>query len=1077
VRVRNVTNPDQPPIPQELAEQIARGNCTLLLGPGGDLDGLAQALAEECGYPPEKADRSLPAVARCYAHSAGCSRNKLIVRLREWLARDGARPTPLHRALAGLPVNCIVDFGYDDRLETALRRAGRSCDLVVGGDDWHYTASTKVLLVKPYGTLDRPESLVLTKDEFGRLRQQRRQLIERLQIWAAERVLLWVEIDPADPYLRRLRQAMIEDISPRHRREYAVAAPGEMAEAWAGQGVAVIAAPDPAAWLTALTQAVSEVATAPTPPIQTPYLGRRPYKFLDFYTAEDTDLFFGREQWAADLTACILAHPLVVLFGRSGMGKTSLLLAGALPRLEARDCWPIYARPGADPLAAVRAAAEEKLSAADRVALAGIAELGPFLEAAGERVGKTPVVVLDQAEECFTALARPVRERWVAALARALGGAAGDARWVLSLREDFAADLHDWKAHIPEIFAHTLRLAPLNPDEAREAIARPPRCVGLDIEDALVKRLVDDLALDDPPHLQIVCDRLYLARGEAGRMTLAAYESLGGRRQILDEYVDEALAQLPRQRRELAVALLKALVTGRETKLPLRPEEVLEDVEGDPAEKQVVLTGLVDARLVRSLEVGGEPRYELAHEVLVEKVRGWIDETERQAKAARDLLRQEREVREWLRVETLPEREKVAYVHAQRENPYLRLDCYDLELMLRAALHEGLPAGYWVRRAAEAGLEVWPILAPWLESRQENERIRSLWALVDWPVGRALEALRAGMGDDSPRVRVAAHQALYDIGSPEALATLNTSDDLCLVPAGEFTMGSEQAREEKPVHPVTLDAFFAEKYPVTNARYDRFIEAGGYGDAQYWTPAGWQWVQRSRRTRPLDWQDEKQNRPDCPVVGVTWHEAWAYARWAGRRLLTEAEWEKAASWDVGATPRDRPRKRVYPWGDEFDQTKCNTKESGIGATTPVGQYSPASDSPYDCADMAGNAWEWTSSLYKDYPYRANVGREDPDAQGRRVLRGGSSGFTADYVRCTYRFHDTPVTCHNHCGCRCGVGVVSRRSLRNRITEALSGMRSLNVDSAQWIQCHSMFQWFKGLESLKLDGYSKYRCKT
>jgi formylglycine-generating enzyme required for sulfatase activity len=618
-----------------------------------------------------------------------------------------------------------------------------------------------------------------------------------------------------------------------------------------------------------------------------------------------------------------------------------------------------------------------------------------------------------------------VRARWVAALAQALQEAPDALHWVLSLREDFAAELHEWSTQVPGLFDHTLRLQPLSREEAREAIVRPLARVGAEIAAALVERVLDDLLsqreLDDltqqgvpPAPLQIVCDRLYSARDAAGRITSATYEALGGARRILADYVDIALAQLPRARRETAVALLKAMVTGRETKLPLRPAEILNQVAGDATEKQAVLMELVNARLVRSLQVGDERRYELMHDVLVGKIRSWIGETEQAAQTARDLLRQGRSA--WQELRALPEREKVTYLHAQRENPYLHLSREDAALMARAALHEGLAPGYWVRRAVELDVAPWPLLAPLLESTRERERIHALWGLTGWDAPQAWERLRAGMADDAPRVRVAAHQALYHLGTPQALALLDESDDLRLVPAGEFTMGSDQQNDEKPIHQVTLDPFFAEKYPVTNARYARFIEAGGYENEQWWTRAGWQWARRTGRTQPAFWDDEKWNRLQYPVVGITWYEAWAYAHWAGRRLLTEAEWEKAVRGTDG---------RAYPWGNEFDGEKCNVGTGKIldtsGATTPVGQYSPAGDSPYGCADMAGNVWEWTSSLYRPYPYQADDGREDVEAQGDRVVRGGSWNDDPTYARCAYRPHDAPDFVLSNLGCRCGGG--------------------------------------------------------
>ena len=192
------------------------------------------------------------------------------------------------------------------------------------------------------------------------------------------------------------------------------------------------------------------------------------------------------------------------------------------------------------------------------------------------------------------------------------------------------------------------------------------------------------------------------------------------------------------------------------------------------------------------------------------------------------------------------------------------------------------------------------------------------------------------------------------------------------VPAGEFLMGDEE-REEHKVH---VDAFQIDKYPVTNLQYKRFMDATGHDPPGRWEGG--------------IYPDEKALHP---VVNVSWYGAVAYAEWAGKRLPTEAEWEKAARGTDG---------RQYPWGDAFDKDKCNTEESGIGDTTPVGRYSPDGDSPYGCADMAGNVWEWTSSLYKDYPYRANDGREDARSSGSRVVRGGSFAAGGGLARCAVR---------------------------------------------------------------------------
>jgi formylglycine-generating enzyme required for sulfatase activity len=222
--------------------------------------------------------------------------------------------------------------------------------------------------------------------------------------------------------------------------------------------------------------------------------------------------------------------------------------------------------------------------------------------------------------------------------------------------------------------------------------------------------------------------------------------------------------------------------------------------------------------------------------------------------------------------------------------------------------------------------------------------------------------------------------------------------EMILIPAGEFLMGSSEDDNEKPPHKVYLDTFYIARYPVTNADYKKFVEAKKYS------------------RRPDHWKNGKipQSKEDHPVVNVTWQDAVAYCKWAGGRLPTEAEWEKAASWDDA-----RREKRRYPWGKDFDKNKCNSSELGTGGTTPVGAYSAkGGDSPYGISDMAGNVWEWCSSLYREYPYRVDDGREYMQKSGDfRVLRGGSCDSDPGYARCAYRLRLGPDYHHNSLGFR------------------------------------------------------------
>jgi formylglycine-generating enzyme required for sulfatase activity len=181
---------------------------------------------------------------------------------------------------------------------------------------------------------------------------------------------------------------------------------------------------------------------------------------------------------------------------------------------------------------------------------------------------------------------------------------------------------------------------------------------------------------------------------------------------------------------------------------------------------------------------------------------------------------------------------------------------------------------------------------------------------------------------------------------------------MVLVPAGPFLMGLPDKDllaedHEKPQREVYLSAFWIDLFPVTNKRFAGFLAAGGYDHAEWWTRVGWEWKERAGIHQPALWGQSGWDGPDQPVSGVSWYEADAYARWVGRRLPTDAEWEKAARGTDG---------RHYPWGDAWPTSGIANFDSRVGRTTPVGLY-PEGISPYGCHDMAGNVNNWTSDWY------------------------------------------------------------------------------------------------------------------
>ena len=241
------------------------------------------------------------------------------------------------------------------------------------------------------------------------------------------------------------------------------------------------------------------------------------------------------------------------------------------------------------------------------------------------------------------------------------------------------------------------------------------------------------------------------------------------------------------------------------------------------------------------------------------------------------------------------------------------------------------------------------------------------------------------------------------------------------VPGGPFTMGTSTEPwaldNERPAHVVDVPPFYLDTTPVTNAAYAAFIADGGYDDPRWWTADGWAHRQRAGLEAPLFWRWEGEwvrvsfgvalpIIPNEPVLHVSWYEADAYARWAGRRLPTEAEWEKAARHDPVSG-----RSMRYPWGD-FDPTP-EVANLGQRHLRPAlaGSY-PLGAAPSGARQLIGDVWEWTSSDFLPYPgFTAWPYKEYSEVffgPEYKVLRGGAFGVSPVACRGTFRNWDYPV---------------------------------------------------------------------
>ena len=284
-------------------------------------------------------------------------------------------------------------------------------------------------------------------------------------------------------------------------------------------------------------------------------------------------------------------------------------------------------------------------------------------------------------------------------------------------------------------------------------------------------------------------------------------------------------------------------------------------------------------------------------------------------------------------------------------------------------------------------------------------------------------ALRDGGGDPLPFFVGSTTQEVAD-------PTKNAGE--VLVEGGPFTMGTSldpwAYDNERPAHVRELLPFHIDTTPVANAAYAEFVDDGGYGQRRWWSDEGWAWRTGAGLVAPLFWEGDggggwvrrrfgvtEAVPGDEPVQHVCWYEADAYARWAGKRLPTEAEWEKAAS----ADPSGRGRR--FPWGDTWPTAALATLAPGPLGPAPVGSR-PAGASHWGCQQQVGDVWEWTSSDFAPYPgFVPFPYREYSEVffgSAHKVLRGGSWATHPSAARTTFRNWDLPIRRQIFAGFRC-----------------------------------------------------------
>jgi iron(II)-dependent oxidoreductase len=252
-------------------------------------------------------------------------------------------------------------------------------------------------------------------------------------------------------------------------------------------------------------------------------------------------------------------------------------------------------------------------------------------------------------------------------------------------------------------------------------------------------------------------------------------------------------------------------------------------------------------------------------------------------------------------------------------------------------------------------------------------------------------------------------------------------DQMALVPEGVVVVEGwrgDETGEHLSSRSVRVEAIYLDRYAVSNRQYEQFVEAGGYEDMSFWDAEIWpgvlEFVDRTGEPGPRFWEHGRCGaaKANHPVVGVCWYEAMAYARWVGKRLPSDPEWVKAASWPIPVGDQ-RPAQRKFPWGDSPDGSLANLWSSGLGDTAPVDAF-PGGASVGQVYQLVGNVWEWTANNFTAWnssPARLEL------PKALKSLRGGAfDSYFNNHAACQFQSGEVPLARKHNIGFRCAVSV-------------------------------------------------------
>ena len=489
----------------------------------------------------------------------------------------------------------------------------------------------------------------------------------------------------------------------------------------------------------------------------TSYIVKRPYKFLDYYTENDAEFFFGRESEIRTICSQIISHRSLILYGRSGVGKSSIAHAGVLPALRKPGHLVYIIRGFHDPVEQMMKVLSNNGNHKKKTASL-LSVVGNLTVPSGHSI----IFILDQFEEFFTQITSEKRENFIQVVKRVFENAELDFKLLFVLREDLLAEMSEFKPILPEIFHHEYRLQRFDRNHAEQAIIEPARKVGCEFEPALVQAILEDLSDEeyiDPPQLQIVCDTLYDYKDASSQISLDSYRKLGGAFRILSQYLERVIQRYHSGDMELAKTILTALISGTNQRLLLPLTELETETLSIYEDRQKILKlieDMAEARVIRFRRQDGQTWVELTHDFLIPEISRWQSAETLAVKRAQAVI--DRAVENYQAHKLLVDDDALDLIIPLGER--IRLSGGEADLLVRSMLNRARIIPEWLVKKSPSPVH---LIEEALQSENAKVRISAIETVALLPLNQLRTVLQnRALWDDDLMVRKAASIVLAE---------------------------------------------------------------------------------------------------------------------------------------------------------------------------------------------------------------------------------------------------------------------------------------------------------------------------